>query len=283
MRYLLLIFLWMAPGFAFAQKEVRTAIVKSTTEITFPDNSAAGGEDEPRPFAGGVESSNTVHYTPDFVKTFNQTDFGNNTVIIDKKNKKTVTIIEAMGRKTGYYSTPEDEEQRRKRMDSLRQAGGGRNRSEENARGEVEIVNTTETKKIAGYTCKKVILKSKSGNGETNETIVWFTPDLKMPADYPAAGMSAPGGRGFSGSFGGGARPGFGSLAGLDKIEGFVMGYEMSRPNGFSMKMEVKKIEVDPEIKEKIFEVPRGTELKPISEMQNLFGAPGGGFRRQEN
>ncbi|MBX3241342.1 MAG: hypothetical protein KIT80_17665 [Chitinophagaceae bacterium] len=270
----------------FAQKVVERAIVKSVTEITFPqnNNNAPGGDDDaPRPFGGGMESTNTVYYRGDFIKTFNQTDFGNNTVIIDKKNNKTITIMEAMGRKTGYYSTPEDEELMRKRMDSLRQAGGGANRQIQRREGEPEIVETEETRKIAGYNCKKTIIRTKANNGEVNETIVWYTPDLKMPAEYPQAGMSAPGGgRGFAASFGGGSRGGGIGIPALNKINGFVMGYEMSRPNGFSMKMEVKKIEVDPEIKDKVFEVPKGTELKPISEMQNMFGPGGPGFRGRQ-
>ncbi len=284
MRYLFLLILLAGARFGWAQKEVQRAIVKSVTEITFPENPnrSFGGEDDARPFGGGMESTNTVYFRGDFIKTLNQTDFGNNTVIIDKNSNKTITIIEAMGRKTGYYSTPEDEELMRKRMDSLRQAGGF-NRQVERREGETEIAETNETRKIAGYDCKKTIIKTKTNNGEVNETIIWYTPDLKMPADYPQAGAVAPGGgRGFSASFGGGARSGGLGVPGLDKINGFVMGYEMSRPNGFSMKMEVKKIEIDPEIKDKVFEVPKGIELKPISEMQNMFGPGGPGGRGRQ-
>lgn len=274
MKYLLLLVPLLYAKLGIAQTAVQTAIVKSVTEITFPDNNNTPGADEDaRPFGGGMESTNTVYFRGDFIKTLNQTDFGNNTVIIDKKNNKTITIVEAMGKKTGYYSTPDDEERLRKRMDSLRQAGGNRGRSEDRGQGAVEIVKSNDTKKIAGYTCKKAIIKATSRNGEINETTVWYTPDLQMHADYPKVGMVAPGGgRGFSGSFGGG---GFGGLSGLDKIDGFVMGYEVSRPNGFSMKMDVKRIEVNPNIPDKTFEVPKGVELKPMSEMQNMFGAPG--------
>lgn len=285
MRYFFLLALSMMCQWGWAQREVQRAIVKSVTEITFPDNAnraAVGGDEDAQPaFGGGMESTNTVYFRGDFIKTFNQTDFGNNTVIVDKKNNKTITLIEAMGRKTAYYSTPEDEELMRKRMDSLRQAGGNSNRQMERREGEPEFVETGETKKIAGYDCKKTIIKTKSNNGEVNEAIVWYTPDLKMPEDYPQTGVAPRGGRGFSAGFGGGPRGGgFGGLTGLDKIKGFVMAYEMSRPNGFSMKMEVKKIEVDPEIKDKVFEVPKGTELKPMSEMQNMFGP--GGFRGRQ-
>lgn len=269
------------------QKIVDRAIVRSKTEITFPQNPnrQADGDGDGGGFPAGMESKNTVFFTKDFVKTFNETDFGNNTVIIDKQNKKTTTIIEAMGRKTGYYSTEADEAEMRKkmqqRMDSMRQARGGQNNQNNTTPLEVEIVKTEETKKIAGQTCKKAILKTKSRQGEVSEITVWYTPDFKMAEGYPASGNAGigGGGRGFSGGFGGGNRMGLGGLAGLDKIEGFVMGYEMSRPNGFAMIMEVTKIELNTEIPAKTFEVPKGVELKPASEMQNMFmarpGRPG--------
>ena len=270
------------------QKTVERAVVKSKTEITFPENAnrQADGEGDGGGAPTGMESKNTVYFTKDFIKTYNETDFGNNTVIVDRQNKKTTTIIEAMGRKTGYYSTEADEAEMRKkmqeRMDSLRQARGGQagqNTPNNGTPPETEIVKTEETKKIAGYTCKKAIIKTKSRQGEVNELTVWYAPEFKMAEGFPASGNAnfGGGGRGFSGSFGGGrGRMSFGGFAGLDKIEGFVMGYEMSRPNGFKMNMEVTKVELDTEIPVKTFDVPKGIELKPASEMQNMFmGRPG--------
>lgn len=270
------------------QKTIERAVVKSKTEITFPENPnrQADGDGDGGGAPTGMESKNTVYFTKDFIKTYNETDFGNNTVIVDRQNKKTTTIIEAMGRKTGYYSTEADEAEMRKRMqdrmDSLRQARGaqgGQNTPNNYTAPEAEIVKTEETKKIAGYTCKKAIVKTKSRQGDINEMTVWYTPDFKMAEGFPASGNAGfgGGGRGFSGSFGGGrGRMGFGGFAGLDKIEGFVMGYEMSRPNGFKMNMEVTKVELDMDIPVKTFEVPKGIELKPASEMQNMFmGRPG--------
>lgn len=280
-------------------------IVKSKTEITFPENpnrSADGDGGGPT----GMESKSTVYYKGDLIKTYNQSDFGNNTVIIDKKNKRTTTLTEAMGRKTGYYITEEDEikmkEDAQKRMDSLRAARGESNTQMQNPNNtarEPEIEYTNDTKKIAGLNCKKAIIKNRSRQGEVSETIVWYTPDLKKPADYPAMGNMGGGGGGFARSFrigrgggapnGGGPRGagggfGFGGSAGFDKIDGFVMGYSISRPNGFKMQTEVTGIEVNPDINDKVFDIPKGFDVKPFSEMrsqQNSFfiqaGPPGGG------
>ena len=261
------------------QKIIERAIVKSKTEITFPQNvsrNAGGDEDGNAGFGGpgGMESKSTVYFKGDLIKTYNESDFGNTTVIIDKKNGRTTTLREAMGRKTGFYSMEEDEAALRKTMearrDSIRQARGQSVNNAAAASPETEIVATDETKKIAGYNCKKAIVKTKSGRGETNETIVWYTPDFKMASGYPAAGNTGGGfGRGMRGQ-----RGGFG-IAGLDKIDGFVMGYDVSRSNGFEMHMEVTKAELDPAIDDKIFEIPKGYDIKPLSEMQEQFRRPG--------
>lgn len=261
----------------FAQsKVVNQAIVHSKTEINFPQNfNRPGGEDDGGGPPSGMESKNTVYLKGDLIKTVNQSDFGNNITIVDKKNKTTTTLIEAMGRKTGFTINDSEQEEVEKRMqarmDSLRLArsdnappGGGPGRF---TTASSEIEETNETKKIAGQVCKKAIIKSHSRQGETNEIIVWYTPDFKMAAGYPLSSSPMGGGRGFAGR----NRAGFINAADMAKINGFVMGYEMARPNGFSMKMEVTKIELDANIADKIFEVPKGYEMKTPQEVQNMF------------
>ncbi|MFT4015538.1 MAG: hypothetical protein QM668_01130 [Agriterribacter sp.] len=259
-----------------AQQTATSLIVKSKTEITFPENPNRGDGDG---FSGpsGMESKNTTYYKGDFIKTLNQSDFGNNIVIVDKKNKKTTTLIEAMGRKTGFYITEEDQEKMQedaqKRMDSLRQARGGNDDQQRNfTPAEPEIVYTNETKKIAGYNCKKAIIKTKSRQGEVSELHVWYTPDVQRPEGYPVSGANT-GGVGFARGFSGGGPGGgaFGGLSNLEKINGFIMGYNMSRPNGFKMETEVTSIEVNPAIEDKVFEIPKGYDIKPMSEMQQFF------------
>lgn len=261
-------------GFA-QQKTIERAIVQSKTEITFPQNiNRNTNSDNDASFgpAGGMESKTTVYFKGDMIKTHSESDFGNTTVIIDKKNKKTTTLTEAMGRKTGFYTTAEDEAAMRQRMDSMRQERGQAANSQFGM-GETEVINSNETKKIAGYTCKKAILKTQTRQGgTTSEAIVWYTPDFKMAPGYPAGGNPAGGGfgRGMRGQRG----AGFG-MVGLDKIDGFVMGYEVKRPNGFEMNMQVTKIELDPVIEDKVFEIPKGYDIKPLKEMQGQFRQSG--------
>ncbi|MCO5236334.1 MAG: DUF4412 domain-containing protein [Chitinophagaceae bacterium] len=279
-----LLFLCLFAGFGATanaqQKIVERAIVQSKSEFSFPQNAnraARGDEDDGGGFSssGNRETKTTVYFKGDLIKTLSKSDFGNSTVIIDKKNKRTTTLTEAMGRKTGFYTTEEDEEAMRKRMDSLRNARG---QSAGNRDPQVEIIATNDTRKIAGYNCKKVIVKTRTMQGSVNEATVWFTPDFKMAPGYPASGNT--GGMGRGASMRGGGNMGFG-LSGLDKIDGFVMAVEVKRPNGFEMTMEVTKVELDPVIEDKVFEIPKGYDIKPMSEMQGRFGQ--GGRRRGNN
>jgi hypothetical protein len=288
MKPYLTIAILLLTGWASAQpRVVKSAIVKMQTEITFPENFGGPGGGGPPGGGdggnvvimggpGGMESSSTLYYTPDRTKLESTSDFGNNIVISDRKEKKTTTLIEAMGKKTGFYSTEEDEAAMRNRMDSARNA---RRDSLQKlglpiaAPSTPEILYSEETKQIAGYTCKKAVIRTKDRQGAVNESTVWYCPEFKM-----GEGFSFGGGRG--GMMGG---PMMGGLNGLDKIEGFPMEYSMSRSNGMKMHMTVTKVQLDAAIDDKTFEVPKGYELKSMKDMQGRdgrmmfrIGGPGG-------
>jgi len=61
----------------------------------------------------------------------------------------------------------------------------------------------------------------------------------------------------------------------LDKIDGFLMRYEMKMRRGRRMEVEVTKVDLDAKIDDKEFEVPNDVEIKPMREMQNMFGGNG--------
>src|SRR4029079_3478603 len=113
----------------------------------------------------------------DMTKIESTSDFGNNITILDHKNKKTTTLMEMMGKKMGFYSTEDDEKAMRARQDSIR---ARRTHSLQKIGITVappkkpEVVYTEETKKIAGYTCKKAIIKTKNRQGEVSEATVWY-------------------------------------------------------------------------------------------------------------
>lgn len=272
--------LLFAVTITFAQpKVVEKAIVKVKTEMTFPENfgndrgPGGGGEGGGFSMPRDMETNTTMYYTPSFMKVESMSDFGNNVVITDRVNKKTTTLIEAMGRKTGFYSTDADMDAMRAKTDSMRQL----KRDSLQAMGltfkdnKPELVYSDETKKISGVVCKKVTIKSKGQGGAVTENVIWYNPEFKMAATSTAAGNTS----GFGGGRGG-MMSMAGGIQGLELIEGFPMEYEMVRGNGFKIHMTVLKVQPDANIDEKIFEIPKGFDLKPMSSMQ---GGNGEGMR----
>lgn len=284
MKKIVLSIALLATGFvAFAQpKIVDKAIVKAKTEITFPENFMPGGPGGPGGGGDGppggftmprdMETSTTMTYHPNFMKVESLSDFGNNVVIVDRVNKKTTTLIEAMGRKTGWYTSDAEAEAQARRQDSARKA-----RRDSLAElgltftdNKPELIYSDETKKVSGYTCKKVTIKTKGQNGQVSEMVIWYNPDFKLAETSTA---QSAGGGGFGGGGGRGRMSMMSAgVPGLDQINGFPMEYESVRDNGFKIHMIVTKIQLDAPIDEKTFEIPKGFDVKP----QSSFDQQGG-------
>jgi hypothetical protein len=267
---------------------VTKAVIRFKTEVTFPENfgnnfggGEGGGGGQMTMMSGGMEASSTMYVSGDMSKVESVSDFGNNIVITDHKARRTTTLVEAMGRKTGFYSTPEDEKIMRARMDSMRNA-----RRDDPARearrdslqragfsfgqpSKPEIEYTTDTRKIAGLECRKAIIRTKNQRGDVTENIVWFSPDFRMPD-----GMGFASGQGGGGGARGGGMSAMMGVPGLDQLQGFPMEFQMERGNGFKSHTIVTKVQLDANIDDKAFEIPKGFDVKPMSEMQQ--GGRGG-------
>jgi hypothetical protein len=81
---------------SMAQKIIDKAIVKTQTEIVFPENQGGpgGGPGEGDRVMmgggmGGLDLSSTIYFKGDMTKIESTSDFGNNITITDLKNKKT--------------------------------------------------------------------------------------------------------------------------------------------------------------------------------------------------
>ena len=137
--------------------------------------------------------------------------------------KITTTIFEIMGNKQGSYSTDNDQAEMQKKMDSLLKE---RAKTDTNIKPRSRsvnfssnVVNTNETKKIAGYNCKKaLVITDKIIAKDT--FVVWYTPDLKFSNITSTAGTI-----GFDNLGGSGGNNSF------NKIDGIVVVFErkMSR------------------------------------------------------
>jgi GLPGLI family protein len=242
-------------------KIINQAVISAKTTIFIPEDATNMGDGNQMSIMGmssGDETKTTTWFKGDMLKIVNDGEMGKTTIIIDKKNKKTTTLLEIMGKKTGYYSTEDDEAAMKKRADSMMGA-------RKNGITSVNIDYLDETKKIAGYNCKRALIKTTRENGKIDSMYIWFTPDVKMNEGYVFKG-------GMMMGFGGG---GGNAMTGFDKLNGFPMQYEIKMRRGMIFTIEVTKIDMDKSIDDKEFDIPKGFELHSIKDMQG----PGGNFQ----
>lgn len=261
---------------SFAQQKIITqATISTTTNVIAPEEDDAsnvqqqgGGGFNFRNFGDG-ETKSTTYYKDAMVKTVIKTDMGRTTTIRNNETKLTTTLLEIMGNKTGFYASDDEQVEMKRKMDSMMQARNAADTSQHkrtvssSAPANVDIVYTEETKKIAGYNCKKALVITTRILGLKDTTIAWYSPEIKFDNLGYTGGLS-----------------GFGTVVsnsnGLEKINGFVMRYEMKMRRNRQMIVEVTKIETGKDIAAKEFEVPKDFDLKPMKEMQNMMGGRGG-------
>ncbi len=277
-----LLFFAMLAGSTAVQAQtpvVKQAIIYTTTTVIAPEEEdvtsiqTQGGPPGAMMFRnfGDGETKSVTYVKDDLVKTVIKTDMGRSTIIRNNGTKMTTTLLEMMGNRTGFYASDDEQAQMRKRMDSMMQArprdsGTAVRRPQEPA--PVEISYTDETKKIAGYNCKKAYVITTRLLGLKDTSVVWYTPDLKIE------NMTSTGGSGMASMFGSSAAN---PLSGLSTINGFVMQYETKMRRGRVMTVQVTKVETNKEIAAKEFDVPKDFDLKPMKEMQNMMQGGGQG------
>lgn len=254
---------------AFAQDVVKQAIINTTTNITAPEeesiedvgNQGRGGGF--RNFGDG-ETKSVTYVKDGMVKTAIKTDMMRSTTIRDNDKKLTTTLMEMMGKKMGFYMTDEDQKEMGKKMDSMmreRNKDSVQKKPQTDNKINVEY-NPKETKKIAGYVCQKAYIISTNFLGQKDTVAVWFTPEFKI-TNTPSTGGTS----------------GFGRVGnkGFDQVNGFIMAYTTKMGRGRTMDVEVTKVDLIKDIENKEFDIPKDFDLKPMSEMQNMFGGGRGG------
>lgn len=262
---------------AYAQPRVLTqATVTTKTTIVAPETDEApagnfttesGDQVRVMRFGGDGETKTTTWLKNDLVKTFSESEMGRTTVIRDNSKKLTTTIMEMMGRKSGFYATDEDQAEMRKRMDSMMQGRGGQNVSfggGPNTPAVYSITYIDESKKVSGYNCKKALVIGTRSNGRSDTTTVWYCPDFKLQ-NLPSTGGSAGGFGGFNVTAG---------PSGMEDLNGFPMQYERTMNRGRQMTVLVTQIDIDKDVAAKEFEIPKDIEVKPMKDMQSS-GGPG--------
>ena len=277
MKEVLFFALVVCGGSVMAQPKLATqATINTTTNVIAPEEEdvtsiqtqgQGGGMAMFRNFGDG-ETKSVTQVKNDMVKTVIKSDMGRSTIIRNNETKLTTTLIEMMGNKTGFFASDDEQAAMRKSMDSMMQArtkdsAGNVRRPQELPK--VEVIYTDETKKIAGYTCKKALIISTRLLGLVKDTTTaWFTPDFKVK------NISSVGG-GFTMALGASAAPNP-----MELIEGFVMRYETKMRRNRTMIVEVTKVDLTKEIAEKEFDIPKDFDVKPMKEMRNMMGGAAG-------
>ena len=285
MKYIITALLTFSISFCFAQAKLyKSAIINTSTNVIAPEdeevqniqNTQDGRGMNFRNMLDG-ETKFVTYLKNDLVKTTIKSEMGRSTIFRDNAKKLTSTIMEIMGNKMGFYITDEEQVEMQKHRDSMMTERRKKDtieravRQSESNKIPTEIVYTKETKTIAGYNCKKAFIVTTKFLGQKDSAVIWFTPEIKLENIMSTGGFSN--------------MPGMGNMAptlsGLEKIDGFVMRYEMSMRRNRRMEVEVTKIVLDKEIDSKEFDIPKDIEMKPMKEMGNMFGGGGrGGFMR---
>jgi len=274
----------ISSGVAAQPQLIKQATINTTTTVIAPETEdvqniqgTGGGNQFFRNFGDG-ETKSVTTVKDDKIKTVLKNDMGRTTIIRDNNAKLTTTLLEIMGNKTGFYITDAEQAEMKLKMDSMMQAR--RNDSAKTNRPPataypVEISYVEGTKKVAGYDCKKALVITTRLLGIKDTVAVWYSPEIKLQNSASTGGTSS-----FAG-FGGGGFGNFVSLNGLDKIDGFVMQYEMNMRRGRRMIVEVTKIDLKKEVTEKDFEIPKDFDVKPVKEFQGMMQAAGMQFGGQ--
>lgn len=259
---------------------IRQAVVSTTTTVIAPEGEdvqniqgGGGGGNQMFRNMGDGETKSTTYLKDSMVKTIMKSDIGRSTIIRNNEAKLTTTLLEIMGNKTGFYITDVEQAEMKIKMDSMMEARRNADttrtkRTSNNTVNPVEISYVEGSKKIAGYDCKKALVITTRLLGIKDSVAVWYNPDIKLQHIASTGGTSSFGGFGNVGNFT--------SLNGLDKINGFVMQYEMNMRRGRRMIVEVTKIDLKKEVAEKEFEIPKDFEVKPMKEFQSMMQGAGG-------
>ncbi len=266
---------------------VKQATINTTTNVIAPEEEDVQNlQNSQGQGPGGMNFRNMMDGETKFVtylknnlvKTQIKSEMGRSTIFRDNDQKRTTTIIEMMGNKMGFYITDAEQVEMQQKRDSMMRerrakdtAAAKRPAQPANYEPEINISYTTENKKIAGYACTKAYVITTRFLGRKDTTTVWYTNAFKMQNISSTGGFSGMGMMG--GNMMGGA------LNGLDKIDGFVMRYEANMPRGRRMEVEVTKVDLTSNINDKEFDLPKDIEIKPMKEMQGMFGGGRGMMR----
>lgn len=185
--------------------------------ITYPESSLTEAQKQQLP------SNITLYLKGNKVKSEMITSMMTRITVKDIEQQKTTTLLEMMGQKYAIEQSPEDIRKKMEEQDST------------------EVTVTDDTKDIAGYTCKKAMVKPK----EDEAYPIFFTPEI------------------------GSSKMNFDSKA-YQKVDGLPLEYQM-KTNMFSMKLMADKVE-ETKISDDVFSIPDDYKKVTPEQLQNMMG-----------
>lgn len=267
---------WVVPAMAQNQiAPVKQAILQVTTTIVAPDedeqepamtqSTGANGEEMRMIRIGGDgETKSIITIKDHLTKTAMLSEMGNTTLIRDNMARKTTTLLEIMGNRTGFWATDEEQEANRKRLDSMIRETprpGMATAAPVVTRHQINYLN--DEKKIAGVTCRKAIITLHYANQTQSDVPVWYYPGLRF--EYLPVAGGVMGGPGMMA----GSRNSNGLQTAWKELDGFPMWYEVAMPRGRSMRVVVTKIDLNKTIADKEFAIPSDYDVKPMKDLEN--------------
>jgi hypothetical protein len=277
MKHVLLLLAVTTSTLAYAQpKLVTNASITTITTVIAPEEEdisqvgqGQGGRMNMMAMMDGETKTITL-VKNDMVKTSMKSEVIKATIYRNNATKVTNSVMNMMGNTSGTITTDADEVLMKKRMDSMREERAKTDttikRRTRNVDFAATVVYLAETKKIAGYECKKAIIVTDKILSKDSMT-VWYTPAFKITS-VPSTG-------GFSGIPMAGRFMGGNGKDNFELVDGFVMMYERKMPGGRTMEVKVSKVDLETVVADKEFELPKDVEFKTMSEMNR----GGGGFR----
>ena len=168
-------------------------------------------------------STATIYIKGDKARTDMNMGPQTTTTIYDRKANTHVTLMDMMGNKYQIKGEPEKK--------------GGK-------KPEVKVTITSETKTIAGYSCKKAEVTMADSKGTNHVTNIWFTEDI---SNHMYAGNE--------------------NGAQFKDIKGMPLEYEVQAQNGMSMKMTATSVSKET-VADSKFAIPDGYKETTVEEMQ---------------
>jgi hypothetical protein len=213
-------------GLLFGSTQFLSAQKKSFTgKVTYKISFDMSGL--PPEARGMMPTTMAMYIGTEKVKTEIITVMGNQSTILNMKEKTHTTLMDIMGQKLAIRDTYEE------LMNQVKDAP------------EYKIVETSETKEIAGYNCKKMLIKKVNAEGnEVDEGQIWLADNLNLHPDF------------------------YFNQPAYKNLNGLMMEYEMDTGN--NMKMKLTAVEVSwQKVKDSEFEIPAQYEIITREELNS--------------